>query len=168
MVVRRKYRKRRKKLKAKGVEYMLGDALIRAPILLLRNAVRPLFHGFGVGNVSVTKNGERVKSSAERRIAECLRKNGIVYQYEKKLFIRPLFSISPDFYLPEYDLYVEYWGLLEHPTKKFQYRKDMNRKKKIYKAKRIRWMDLDHRHKNRIEYHLLQKLAKYPKVKTMM
>ena len=66
------------------------------------------------GVKSVTLRGETVKSIGERRIADYFEKNNINYVYEKEakgkflLFFDYKIS-SPDFYLPDYDVYVEYW-----------------------------------------------------------
>ncbi|MDH5690287.1 MAG: hypothetical protein OEY81_02510 [Candidatus Bathyarchaeota archaeon] len=60
--------------------------------------------------------GEEVKSIAERRIADYFVKNNINYVYEQEARSKGrLFNYrisSPDFYLPDYDVYVEYWGLV--------------------------------------------------------
>ncbi len=68
------------------------------------------------GVKSVTLRGETVKSIGERRIADYFEKNKINYVYEQEA--RGKFSFlsykisSPNFYLPDYDVYVEYWGLV--------------------------------------------------------
>jgi DNA helicase-4 len=57
-----------------------------------------------------------VKSIGERRIADYFERNNIRYVYEKEARTNALFFSSkisnPDFYLPDYDVYVEYWGLV--------------------------------------------------------
>ena len=70
------------------------------------------------GMPSVTKLGEVVRSDSERRIADYFAGNGIRYQYEKPAMSRwGLRRISrPDFYLPDYGVYVEYWGLVNLPN----------------------------------------------------
>jgi hypothetical protein len=65
---------------------------------------------------SVTAKGEEVRSIAEKSIADYFEKTNINYFYEQK----PVFSFDfkkfrisfPDFYLPDYDVYIEYWGLV--------------------------------------------------------
>lgn len=68
------------------------------------------------GVKSVTREGEEVKSLGEKRIADYLSRNGINYIYEKeavaKFFIFSSTIGYPDFYLPDYGIYVEYWGLV--------------------------------------------------------
>ncbi len=58
-----------------------------------------------------TVDGTLVQSDGERRIAEWLAANRIAYRYDARLRIIEGFQIRPDFYLPEYDVYIEYWGL---------------------------------------------------------
>lgn len=62
--------------------------------------------------------GERVKSFGELYIANWLFSNGIEYVYEAK-YEHDVRSIDfrqyqPDFYLPEYQIYLEYYGIDEH------------------------------------------------------
>ena len=64
-----------------------------------------------------TLKGERVKSFGELYIANWLFSNGIEYQYEAK-YEHDVSSIDfrqyqPDFYLPEYGVYIEYFGIDE-------------------------------------------------------
>ena len=64
--------------------------------------------------------------------------------------------IRPDFYLPEFDLYIEYWGM-DTP----EYVRNMQMKRILYQraAKKlisISWKDLD-----RVEAVLEEKLSRY-------
>lgn len=66
------------------------------------------------GSEHKTKNGEIVKSGGERIIADYFYRNKIRYQYEKAAIGDSGRRISrPDFYLPDYDVYVEYWGMAD-------------------------------------------------------
>lgn len=60
-----------------------------------------------------TLNNERVKSIAERDIANFFFTHNIDYEYEKEAdWIKNNKQVyHPDFYLPKYDIYVENWGL---------------------------------------------------------
>jgi hypothetical protein len=51
------------------------------------------------------------RAQGEQRIADWLRTHDIDYRYDDKFQIIQGFAIRPDFYLPRYDVYVEYWGL---------------------------------------------------------
>ena len=64
------------------------------------------------GRPSVTLRGEVVRSYSEKVIADWFYRNGVRYAYEYPAFDRRGSVISrPDFYLPDYGVYVEYWGL---------------------------------------------------------
>lgn len=52
-----------------------------------------------------------VQSQGEHRIADWLAAHSIDYRYDDKFQIIQGFAVRPDFYLPRYDIYVEYWGL---------------------------------------------------------
>ena len=52
-----------------------------------------------------------VQSRGERRIADWLSAMDIAYRYDDKFQIIQGYAVRPDFYLPRYDVYIEYWGL---------------------------------------------------------
>ena len=52
-----------------------------------------------------------VQSRGERQIADWLTAHGVDYRYDDKFQIIQGFAIRPDFYLPRYDVYIEYWGM---------------------------------------------------------
>jgi hypothetical protein len=68
-----------------------------------------------------------VQSEGERRIALWLTGNGLAYRYDAKFRIIGEFQIRPDFYLPELDVYIEYWGM-DTP----QYKMSMYKKQILY------------------------------------
>jgi hypothetical protein len=75
-------------------------------------------------NKTITaRDGTVVQSKGELRIAEWLTQRGIVYRYDAKYRIIGEFQIRPDFYLPELDLYIEYWGLDTAKYKMSMYKK---------------------------------------------
>ncbi len=73
------------------------------------------------------RDGTVVQSEGERRIAEWLTTHGLTYRYDAKYRIIGEFQIRPDFYLPELDVYIEYWGL-DTP----QYKMSMYKKQTLY------------------------------------
>lgn len=66
-------------------------------------------------NPPTTINKEKVKSYGEMDIANFLNQNGIKYLYEQPYKIDTRTSeygqYIPDFYLPDYDIYIEYFGI---------------------------------------------------------
>ncbi len=118
------------------------------------------------GIKSVTLNGEEVKSIAERKIADYFRRNNIKYVYEKEARKSGLFfdhKIScPDFYLPDYDVYVEYWGLVDADddyTRK-QYVRNMKRKMAIYYKNKIKFISIYPRNMNNLDWIFRTKFKK--------
>ena len=57
------------------------------------------------------KDGTWVQSEGERLICEVLDAEGISYRYDERFRILDGYAIRPDFYLPERDVYIEYWGM---------------------------------------------------------
>ena len=47
----------------------------------------------------------------EKRIADWLVAQKIAYIYDERFRIAEGDLIRPDFYLPEFDIYIEYWGM---------------------------------------------------------
>jgi DNA helicase-4 len=68
------------------------------------------------GTRSTTKLGVEVRSRAEQTIGDYFDSIGLRYEYERELetgfWIFTKKVSSPDFFLPDYDVYVEYWGML--------------------------------------------------------
>lgn len=66
-------------------------------------------------NPPTTINNETVKSYGEMDVANFLTQNGIQYIYEHPYKVDTRTSeygqYNPDFYLPEYDIYIEYFGI---------------------------------------------------------
>jgi hypothetical protein len=72
-------------------------------------------------------DGIVVQSEGERRIAQWLTSIGLMFRYDAKFRIIWEFQIRPDFYLPELDVYIEYWGM-----DKPQYKMSMLKKQILY------------------------------------
>ncbi|MGI3004447.1 UvrD-helicase domain-containing protein [Shewanella algae] len=89
-----------------------------------------------------TLKGERVKSFGELYIANWLFSNGIEYQYEAK-YEHDVSSVDfrqyqPDFYLPDYCVYIEYYGTDEDDSTapyidNQQYLESMEWKRQLHK-----------------------------------
>lgn len=68
-------------------------------------------------NRLITLKGEKVKSCEEAKIANFLFKNGINYRYEKPYAANSALkdwdyvAYHPDFYLTDYDIYIEHFGV---------------------------------------------------------
>jgi len=100
-----------------------------------------------------TKDGTLVQSRGERRIAEWLAAQGIAYRYDERFRIIDGYAIRPDFYLPEYDVYIEYWGM-----DTADYKIGMLKKQKLYQATGKKLVSIYFQEFNRIETVLAEKL----------
>ncbi len=101
----------------------------------------------------LTLDGTLVQSDGERRIAEWLASRGITYRYDARLRIIEGFQIRPDFYLPEYDIYIEYWGM-----DTLRYKAGMLLKQDLYMQAGKRLISLYPSDKNRLDQALGDKL----------
>jgi len=90
------------------------------------------------GTRSTTKLGLEVRSRAEQKIADYFDSLGLRYEYERKLeagfWIFTGKVSSPDVGLPDYDVYVEYWGMLdvENDYDRSKYTREMKYKMARY------------------------------------
>ena len=105
-------------------------------------------------NKPTTLKGEIVKSYGELKIANYLFSNNIKYKYEHEYKYKTTKNESqqyyPDFYLPEYDIYIEYFGIDEN-NKVAPYFKDKNglSASEVYNES-IKWKRKTHKDNNTI------------------
>ncbi len=100
-----------------------------------------------------TQDGTWVQSDGERRIAEILASENIRYRYDERFRILDGYAIRPDFYLPERDVYIEYWGM-----DTADYKIGMLKKQKLYQQQGKKLISLYPRDKPRMREMLLTKL----------
>jgi hypothetical protein len=99
------------------------------------------------------KDGTWVQSEGERFICEALNSAGIAYRYDERFRILDGYAIRPDFYLPEFDAYVEYWGM-----DTTDYKIGMLKKQQLYQQQGKKLISLYPDDKPRIKELLLKKL----------
>ncbi len=102
------------------------------------------------------KDGTLVQSKGERRIAEWLAAQGIAYRYDERFRIIDGYAIRPDFYLPEYDVYIEYWGM-----DTADYKIGMLKKQKLYQATEKKLVSVYFQDFGQIEAVLANKLGQF-------
>ncbi len=103
------------------------------------------------------KDGTWVQSDGERLICEVLTAEGIRYRYDERFRILDGYAIRPDFYLPEFDVYIEYWGM-----DTADYKIGMLKKQQLYQQQGKRLISLYPADKPRLRERLLEKLAQVP------
>lgn len=102
-----------------------------------------------------TKDGTWVQSDGERRIVEVLAAENIRYRYDERFRILDGYAIRPDFYLPEFDVYVEYWGM-----DTADYKIGMLKKQQLYQQQGKKLVSLYPADKPRMRVVFLSKLEK--------
>jgi hypothetical protein len=103
-----------------------------------------------------TADGRWVQSEGERIIADFLTQHHIAYRYDERLQIIDGYAIRPDFYLPEFDVYIEYWGM-----DTIDYQIGMLKKQKLYQQQGKRLISLHFRDKPHLVQVLAEKLSRY-------
>lgn len=102
------------------------------------------------------KDGTWVQSDGERMICEALHTEGIKYRYDERFRILDGYAIRPDFYLPEFDVYIEYWGMDSS-----DYKIGMLKKQQLYQQQGKKLISLYPEDKASMRERLLGKLEKY-------
>ncbi|MEX2680064.1 MAG: hypothetical protein Q6373_000560, partial [Candidatus Sigynarchaeota archaeon] len=74
-------------------------------------------------------DGHVVKSRAEALIDNWLDREGITHDYEPDLTLNGS-KLKPDWYIPDADVYVEFWGFLARDNKKYDNHR--TRKEELY------------------------------------
>jgi hypothetical protein len=102
-----------------------------------------------------TQDGTWVQSDGERCICEILNAAKIKYRYDERFRILDGYAIRPDFYLPEFDVYIEYWGM-----DTADYKIGMLKKQQLYQQQGKRLISLYPDDKPRMKTVLMDKLEK--------
>lgn len=106
-------------------------------------------------NKAITaKAGTLVQSDGERLIADWLSAHRIGFRYDERFRILSGHAIRPDFYLPELDVYIEYWGM-----DTADYKIGMLKKQQLYQQEGKRLISIHPADKPRLDALLRTKLA---------
>ncbi|MBR3885094.1 MAG: UvrD-helicase domain-containing protein [Clostridia bacterium] len=125
-----------------------------------------------IGDVLTTYNKEKVKSPYERTIANVLYLLGVKYEYES--FYQTNLKIDekyewlrtyrPDFYLPEYNVYIEHFAnpnWFENAEDRIKYKKQMRNKIKAHKKFKTKLICSYSGYGDNLIKNLLKNLIKY-------
>lgn len=109
------------------------------------------------GVETITQRGDTVRSKGEARVADYFYRNKIRYRYEPPVFEkdgRHRLIGCPDFYLYDYDVYVEYWGMSSVPQPDDQQKYNSKRRWKMerYKENGYKIISLEQRHLDSLEF----------------
>jgi len=108
-------------------------------------------------------DGHYVRSLSEKNIDDWLYHNNIVHAYEKSVYMDtvPEAIVLSDFYLPEGNVYIEFWGLEEQE----QYNQRKEEKIRLYDENEYNRIDLNQNDIKRLDDIMPRKLSKYIKRK---
>jgi len=115
------------------------------------------------GTPSVTLTGQPVRSKGEKIIADYFTRHNIAYYYETTAtanwFIFQTKISRPDFFLPQYNLFVEYWGLVDSPDARLRddYIRSMRWKMAQYRKNNIRFVSIYPSNIMSLDYHFRRK-----------
>ena len=95
------------------------------------------------------KTENRYDSKAEQEVADYFKRKNIIFHHHPQIKLDQTYGpitipfkkilVEPDFFLPEFEVYVEYWGLIDNP----EYKKNSyDKKKKLYKDNDIDFISL--------------------------
>lgn len=109
------------------------------------------------GVETITQRGDTVRSKGEGRVADYFYRNKIRYRYEPPVFEkdgRHRLIGCPDFYLYDYDVYVEYWGMssVPDPADQQKYNSKRHWKMERYKENGYKIISLEQRHLDSLEF----------------
>lgn len=100
-------------------------------------------------------DGHMVRSRAEAMIDAWLYENRIVHAYER--LVRVEQKMYCDFYLPEFDLYIEFWGMESNP--KYKARKEV--KLETYRKNGLNLIEIKDAHIDNLDDYLMSQLVKF-------
>ena len=104
-------------------------------------------------------------SQAEKKIADYFKRKNIIYHHHPEIKVpKPLWmftvpfvniKLEPDFFLPEFDVYVEYWGLINNS----EYKKNSyDKKKKLYIDNAVDFISLYPKNMDNLDFVFTSKL----------
>ena len=102
-----------------------------------------------------TSDGHYVRSRAEVMIDDWLFNRHIAHAYERKLPVEE--DALCDFYLPQGNVYIEFWGKEDDPA----YVRRMQKKQQIYKRHNLRLISLTDAELYRLDDHMPSLLRQY-------
>jgi len=104
-------------------------------------------------------------SKPEEKIAAYFKRKNIIYNHHPEIKVPKPFwifqipfvniKLEPDFFLPEFDVFVEYWGMIDNPEYK---KKNYDRKKKLYKDNILDFISLYPKNLNNLDFVFTSKL----------
>lgn len=100
-------------------------------------------------------DGHMVRSRAEAMIDAFFYEQRIVHSYERLVPVED--AMYCDFYLPDFDLYIEFWGMESNP----KYKSRKTKKLEIYRQNGLKLLEVKDEHINNLDDFLTAQLVKF-------
>lgn len=100
-------------------------------------------------------DGHMVRSRAEAMIDAFFYEHRIVHSYERLVPVEDVMYC--DFYLPDFDLYIEFWGMESNP----KYKARKTKKIEIYRQNGLKLLEVKDEHINNLDDFLTAQLVKF-------
>jgi len=159
--------------------YISLDVKVGIEKVVLVLGVLFIFHAaqefaFDIKRKKVIKNPyktNRYESNGESQLADYFKKRNIIFYHHPQLkfnrqygpltipFVNKKFE--PDFYLPEFHIYIEYNGMMDKP----EYKTRVEEKRKYYKMNDIEYIEILPEQLNNLDWVFMQKLLERFKVR---
>lgn len=137
------------------VSILVIEALLIYGAKKISNQVLPGTYNNNLSYQYVCDDGDVVKSRGEAMVDNWLHNHGIEHAYERIITLGGK-SIKYDWYLPEYDVYVEYWGFYGK-----KYKKRREEKEKLYQKYEKKLISINNSDIADINQHVKKKMLPY-------
>ncbi len=108
-------------------------------------------------NDYICNDGHNVRSLSELVIDNFLYDNNIKHVYEKSVYTEEQKIYTADFYLPQFDIYVEFWGILNN----YEYKRKREEKLQLYEQLNLRTIEIFPEHLKSLSDYLLLEIKKH-------
>ena len=110
-------------------------------VVMILSALSFFSEYFRKYEIKYNRDDENYASNYEKQFADYLKRKNVRYQLHPKLKVKGKkgkLTCEPDFYLPEFEVYVEIWGMIGDE----EYKKYYDLKKETYNKNQIEHIDI--------------------------
>ena len=114
--------------------------------------------------IQYNRDDENYQSKYEKTFADYLKRKNVRYQLHPKIKVKrkkEKINVIPDFYLPEFEVYVEIWGMIGDEEYKTYY----NLKKETYNKNQIEHIDIYPKNFENLDWDFTTKMFEIFKVR---
>lgn len=143
-----------------------GTILAIVGIILILSSINEFISDF-TRKRKITKRFQKnnYDSKGEEQIAAYFKRKNVAFEHHPTVKVERFWwklsipfgsiKIEPDFYLPEFNVYVEYWGMIDDPKYK---KKQYDKKKKLYTDNELDLLSLYPKNLKNLDFDFTSKL----------